>query len=177
MKKRIIIITIILVISLVITLILINKNKISSIDNQVYLTEIVYDSSGDMNGSVYNVSLNIKDQILTVKEKDYYDHPFTIKEYSVSKEDIDTLKKDISTNKYPKWEKYKMDESLFAYDAASKDITFEYDKNELEWYRVNLNLKLTSEQRKKLNEFIRFFLSLAKEENLIKEYIVEDTEY
>ena len=93
MKKRIIIISIILVISLVITLILFNKNKISSIDNQDYLTEIVYDSSGDMNGSVYNVSLNIKDQILIVKEKDYYDHPFTIKEYSVSKEDIDALKK------------------------------------------------------------------------------------
>ena len=70
-----------------------------------------------------------------------------------------------------------MDESLFAYDAASKDITFEYDKNELEWYRVNLNLKLTSEQKKRLNDFIKFFLSLAKEENLIKEYIIEDTEY
>ena len=173
MKKIVIIITIILIISIVI-LILINKNKISNIDNQEYLTEIIYDSSGDMNGSVYNVSLNIKDQVLTVKEKDYYDQPFTIKEYSVSKEDIDFIKRDISNNKYPEWEKYKMDESLFAYDAASKDIKFEYDKNELELYTINLNLKITFEQRKKLNNFIKFFLSLAKEDKFIKEYVVEE---
>ncbi len=150
-----------------------NKNN-EIVDKQKNLTEITYDASGDMNGNYYNVELVIKDKTLIVKEKDNYNDPLVVKEYSVTDKDIQKIKDYINKYDYPKYSKYKNDETLFVYDAAQKDITFTYNNKRLEWYKVSFEAKLNSDERKALNEFTKYFLSLVKEDNLIKEYIEEN---
>lgn len=138
------------------------------------LKSVEYHCSGDMEGNVYSLKLDINEEKLIVSTANMHSDPVTVSEYSVNKKDIEAIKKDVNLYNLPVWEKEKMDETLFAYDACSPGIQLTYtDSNDkfYDIYNISLNLKLPNDAHKVLNDLKDHLTELASDDNLIQTYV------
>ncbi len=143
------------------------------------LISIVYSNSGDMNGNIHKITLDIEKQIIITEDKTIHSDPLEVKEYKIEKEEIEKIKRDINTYNFPMWKDLEKDNDMIALDAASEGITFEYNNegiggNSKEWYHIDFSTKMTKETRKVLVNFKNNFKKLINKDNFIKEYLKEE---
>lgn len=139
------------------------------------LKEINYSSSGNSNGNVYEVTLDIDKEILKVEEKAIHSDPLQVKEYKVTEKEIKKLLEPIEEFNLPEWRNLEYDYSIVALDGPGHAISFTYDNSatggsKMDFYRINFETKIPEDGRKILYDYRDSLLNLIKEENLIKEY-------
>lgn len=138
------------------------------------LTNIYYSNSGDMNGNTDSTSIDVDKLILTTKYRSIHSDPLEVKEYIITKENINIINEIINKYNISSFSKLEMGD-LFAYDAPTKTLTLTYDNSSIgcssyESYSINYYMKLSTKQKNQLNELTNYMLTLIEEENKIKEY-------
>jgi len=145
------------------------------------LLEITYSCSGNSNGNIYRITLDIVNNKVIKEEKEYYSDPLKITEYSILEEDIKMIEKEIEEYNFPEWKDEQRDFEMIALDAATAHLTFQYDNSNIgghqkEFYGIDFDLKLAKDCNEVLNDFAVKIQNLVKEENKIKEYMKEENE-
>ena len=138
------------------------------------LTNIYYSNSGDMNGNTDSTSIDVDKLILTTKYRSIHSDPLEVKEYKITKENINIINEIINKYNISSFSKLEMGD-LFAYDAPTKTLTLTYDNSSIggssyESYSINYYMKLSTNQKNQLNELTNYMFTLIEEENKIKEY-------
>ena len=152
----------------------INMNLIKKGIKTDKLISIHYSNSGDMNGNTDSTTLDVDKLTITTRYRAIHSDPLEVKEYKITKKDIDNITNIINKYKIPELSKLEMGD-LFAYDAPTKSLTLTYDNSSIggssyESYNINYYMKLSTKQKNQLNELTNYMFTLIKEENKIKEY-------
>lgn len=143
------------------------------------LLKITYSCSGNSNGNIYRVILDVDNKKVIKEEKEWVSDPLKVVEYSLSDEDLNDIIKDIDEYNFPEWKDEKKDMDMIALDAASSHLSFEYDNSSInghkrDFYGVEFDLKLAKDCNDVLDAFAFKIQNLAKDDNMIKEYMKED---
>ena len=130
------------------------------------LLEISYSCSGDMNGNVDKITLDVDNKTITHEYKAIHSDPLKVRKNKVSEKNIKQLKKQIYKYNFPLWKDLE-DSEFVALDAPSCTLTFTYDNSSLggpktEWYSVDLDKEIPKDGRGAINHFIDSLLKLSK---------------
>lgn len=181
MKK--ILIIIILIIIILILLIFLNRKKDTSINKLLNkkveydkLLKIEYSNSGNSNGNIDSISIDIDKLILTKRYREEIGIPIEATEYKITKENIEYLKNYIEKYNLVAWSFLEIDDDNIILDGSVVNICFIYDNSKIngekyKTYSISYANKIPKDGYKILNEFNNYIFSLEKEENLIKKYI------
>lgn len=145
------------------------------------LLKITYSCSGNSNGNIYRVILDVENKKITEEEKEMVSDPLKVTEYSVTDEEINYILKDIDEYNFPEWKNEERDLDMIALDAAEPHLSFEYDNSEInghkrEFYGVEFNLKLAKDCNDALDNFAYKIQNLVKERIKLNEYMKEEDE-
>mgnify|MGYP007069926679 CR=1 FL=1 len=144
-------------------------NKTINYDN---ILTIVYSSTGGMGGGIRKNILDLESKTMTIENKDWYNSPLNATEYSVSADDIEQILSYIDKYNFPAWHILEIDPFFISMDAGDTTLTFEtIYENKKDYYTINFNDNMPTDARRYFNEFIDIFFDLAKDENIIREYI------
>ena len=138
------------------------------------LISIHYSNSGDMNGNTDSTTLDVDKLTITTRYRAIHSDPLEVKEYKITKKDIDNITNIINKYKIPELSKLEMGD-LFAYDAPTRTLSLTYDNSKIggsfyETYSINYYMKLSKKQLNQLHELTNYLSTLLKEENIINEY-------
>ena len=138
------------------------------------LREISYSCSGDMLGNLYDISLNLKTKVVTLRNSNEHSDPIDVYEYSVTDDDIKGLTSKVKEYNLAAWSKQPYDDSYFVYDACSPNIQLTYfDEKEDSYddtYNISFYFKLPDDARTILEEIRTDIQNLANDGNLIVNY-------
>lgn len=192
--KKIILILIILIIVMILSIFLIrfinnkpNKNHNYSrglrklLNKKIKYDKLLtvrYSDSGDMNGNVYEIELDIENKKLIKSESEGYPVDITVKEYKVSDKDIDSIAKLIRKYNLPAWTNLPFDYDNIVLDAAVENLYMAYDNREVggsfyDSYSISYNTKIPTDGFACLAEVREMLKSFEKTKNLIKTYTKE----
>ena len=143
------------------------------------LKEITYSCSGNSNGNVYRITINIEDKKIIEEKKEWHSDPLNVKEYSLRDKEINDLLKDIDEYNFPEWKNEQKDYDMIALDAATPHLSFRYDNSKIgghenEFYGVDFDLKLAEDCNKALDNFASKIINLTKEVIILNEYTKEE---
>ena len=145
--------------------------------NYDQLKNIYYDKSGDMIGSLEEISIDIDKKTLQYRHRNSHDMPVEVEVYTITNDDIKTLKQWISKYNLPAWSKLKL-RNITTYDAASEIITLRYDNSsfggdDIEWYTISFDMEIPDDGYPLIRGFRDKMYSYIDSNNLIEKYIEE----
>ena len=148
------------------------KELINKTINYDSILTIIYSSTGGMFGGVRRNILDIEKKIMTIENKEWYNSPMNVTEYSISDEDIEQILSYVDKYNFPAWHILEIDPFFISMDAGDTTLTFEtIYENKKDYYKINFNDNMPMDARRYFNEFIDIFFDLAKEENKVREYV------
>lgn len=143
------------------------------------LIRITYSNSGDSLGNVDVIELDITNLVIRTKYTDSISNPVTIKEYSITEDNIKDIEEYVNKYNLIAWAGLPIDTDLIALDAPEKSIKLTYDNrsinNEIEYYTISYNSKIPREGYPILNDLIIKLSALLNDNNLINEYQEKET--
>lgn len=197
MKKGLIILIIIILISLFIILYKIARKNNKNDNDSKYskelqkllkkevnhdkLIKVSYSCSGDMNGNIDTIDIDIQELILKTRYSEGVGIPVQVKEYKITKENVEKIIELIEKDNFVAWDGLPLDSEHIALDAPSKHITLTYDNSnigleKLKWYNISYDTQIPQDGYKLLNEFTNYIFSLKIDDNLINTYIEKDND-
>ena len=143
------------------------------------LLSATYSNSGDMLGNLDSVTVDAKELKVVSRYADMHSDPIQVKEYKITKEDINKIDKMIKDDNLLALSNLEINENKFAYDAPSRVLIFDYDNSAIgegryESYSINYIYAIPDDGYPLINAVKDYILSLCKEDNLVKEYMEED---
>lgn len=141
------------------------------------LEKIYYDKSGDMIGSLEEISIDVDKKTLQYRHTQAHDIPVEVEIYQITNDDIKELAKMIKEYNLPAWSKLSMSD-MIAYDATSESITLRYNNasfggDQIEWYRISFDMDIPEDGYPLLRSFRDKMYSYIDSNNLIEKYIEE----
>ena len=141
------------------------------------LEKIYYDKSGDMIGSLEEISIDVDKKALQYRHTEAHDIPVEVEIYQITDDDIKKLEKMIKEYNLPAWSKLPMSD-MIAYDAATESITLRYDNakvggEKIEWYTISFDMEIPYDGYPLIRGFIDKLYSYIDKDNLIEKYIEE----
>lgn len=143
------------------------------------LLSATYSNSGDMLGNLDSVTVEANELKVVSRYADMHSDPIQVKEYKITKEDINKIDKMIKDDNLLALSDLEIDENKFAYDAPSRVLSFTYDNSSIggskyKSYSINYVYAIPDDGYPLINAVKDYIISLCKEENLIKEYMEEE---
>ena len=137
------------------------------------LIEISYSNSGNMNGNIDYLVIDLVKKTFKTEYKVYHSDPLLIKEYEFPK-DIDNLVNKIKEYNLPAYKDLRINTNLIAMDASIKTITLVYDNSNIngkknDYYTIDFNMNIPSDARMRLNEIVDTILSYKNTCKILKE--------
>ena len=137
-----------------------NKNadkttkKNSEMKDYGELVEITYSDSGDMNGNIDAVTIDVKESIMKKEYSPGIDQKIEVTTYNVSRDEVEELIDMINENDLPSLDGLPLDEEMMPLDASTPILTFEYDtkSGKKEWYSINFYTKIPKNKMEVLNK-------------------------
>lgn len=128
---------------------LISKEK-----NYDKLIKVIYSNSGDMNGNVDRITLDIKNKLLIHEYKSIHSNPLEKEEYKVSENNVLDIEKYIEKYNFPMWKDLERREE-FALDAPTTGMLFVFDNrkinnNSYEEYYIDYEYQIPQDGREAL---------------------------
>lgn len=84
--------------------------------------KIKYSSSGDMNGNLDTIELDVKTGVLTTQYAAMHSDPIEVNEYKIKQEDIDRIIAIIEEYNLVAWSELPQDDTMFALDGPTRMI-------------------------------------------------------
>ena len=135
------------------------KNTNEKIEKKDYgeLVEITYSDSGDMNGNIDALTIDVKQSTMKKEFSRGIDEPIEVTVYNIDRDEVDKLADIIINNDLPSLDDLPLDEEMMPLDASTPVLTFEYDtKNgRKEWYSINFYTKIPEKKMEVLKEFVK----------------------
>ena len=146
---------------------LISKEK-----NYDKLIKVIYSSSGDMNGNIDRITLDIKNNLLIYEYKSIHSNPLKKEEYKVSENNVLDIEKYIEKYNFPMWKDLERREE-FALDAPTTGILFIFDNrkindNPYEEYYIDYEYQIPQDGREALYQLEEKLKSLKGQNNKLK---------
>jgi len=146
---------------------LISKEK-----NYDKLIKVIYSSSGDMNGNIDRITLDIKNNLLIHEYKSIHSNPLKKEEYKVSENNVLDIEKYIEKYNFPMWKDLERREE-FALDAPTTGILFIFDNrkindNPYEEYYIDYEYQIPQDGREALYQLEEKLKSLKGQNNKLK---------
>lgn len=82
--------------------------------------KIRYSSSGDMNGNLDTIELDVKNGVLTTQYAAMHSDPIEVNEYKIKQEDIDRIISLVERYNLVAWSTLEEDETMFALDGPTR---------------------------------------------------------
>ena len=146
---------------------LINKKM----EHGEYIT-ISYSSSGDMNGNIDEMILDIANRKLVTRYAAIHSDPIEVNEYHIPQEEIDKIIAIIDEYNFVAWSTLERDEEMVALDAATTYMTI-ICNNETgkEWYQIYYDSKFPDGGWSIFSGFSRDFFDLVNKGEKTNTYI------
>ena len=130
------------------------------------LIEITYSNSGDSNGNIDYLVIDLLKKELRTEYKIYHSDPLLIREYEYPK-DINNIVDKIKEYNLPAYRDLSINPNTIAMDRAIKTITFVYNNKDIngknkEYYTIDYNMDIPKEAKTRLNEVVDKILSYKK---------------
>ena len=143
------------------------------------LLRVRYSNSGDMNGNIDTIELDIINKKVTTEYRAEMGDPIKVVEYSVEDKTIENIQEDINKYNFPMWKDLKLNYEMVALDAPTETITFIYDSSKLnrstvDTYTINFDMEIPEDGGKYIQNFKEKIFKLKNKSNKIKEYNRED---
>lgn len=135
-------------------------------------TQVYYSSSGDMNGNVDIMTLDLNNKVLKTEYSPSNGAPIETNEYRIQQEDIDELIKLLDKYNFVAWSKLPKVDSEVALDAPTTSMTITCDENE--WYTIDYNSKFPEGGWEIFSNFSRSFFDLVNKGEKTKTYTQEN---
>lgn len=87
--------------------------------------KIKYSSSGDMNGNLDTIELDVKTGVLTTQYAAMHSDPIEVNEYKIKQEDIDRIIAIIEEYNLVAWSELPQDDTMFALDGPTRMLEIE----------------------------------------------------
>ena len=138
------------------------------------LKTIRYTRSGNFNGNIYVLEVDVENKTIRHEQKEYTSEPLVVKKYKIDDKDMDYILDNIKKYNYPGWKDLPMSD-LVVFDAAIRDYTFIYDNssvggNSSESYVIDFSREIPEDGASILIDFSDYLETLLKEEYIINEY-------
>ena len=134
------------------------------------LIRVSYTSSGGMMGEYYNQELNFQKNEMEITNQDWHHGPKTRIFYKVDEKEVQEIKKILIENNFRAWSEIAIDTSMIAMDAPSSSMGLSFEKG---YATINRNIYMSDEERKIYSDVRQKINNLVKEENIIKEDLLE----
>ena len=130
---------------------------------------VIYSSSGDMNGNIDRITLDIKNNLLIHEYKSIHSNPLKKEEYKVSENNVLDIEKYIEKYNFPMWKDLERREE-FALDAPTTGMLFIFDNrkisnNPYEEYYIDYEYQIPQDGREALYELEEKLKSLKGQNN------------
>lgn len=191
MKKELIVFLILLTIIVVVSLTLRykfpdKKNKYSKeldrlLNNKVFhgeITNVRYSKSGDMNGNIDSIDIDLKRKILTKEYSIGIGEENTITTYKITNEDVTNIINIIEKYNFIGWKDLPFNEDEVVLDASVTSLYFVTtdENNKYLSNSINYDTKIPKDGYPLLKEYTDYIFSLLKEENIIEVKILDGKE-
>ena len=133
------------------------------------LIKVIYSNSGDMNGNIDRITLDIKNNLLIHEYKSIHSNPLKKEEYKVSENNILDIEKYIEKYNFPMWKDLERREE-FALDAPTTGMLFIFDNrkisnNPYEEYYIDYEYQIPQDGREALYQLEEKLKSLKGQNN------------
>lgn len=133
--------------------------------------KISYSSSGDMNGNVDEMTLDIANRKLITRYAAIHSDPIEVVEYEIPQEEIDKIIAKIDEYNFVAWSTLEKNEELIALDAATTYMTITCNnKSGKEWYQIYYDSKFPDDGWSIFSNFSRDFFDLVNKGEKINSY-------
>ena len=124
-----------------------------------------------MVGTFYSIDLLFTNNTICFSNQESIGGPLICKTYSLSLDDINKVKEELDKYNLPKWNTIPINKSGLKTNQIINAIHIVYD---FEIYAIPSNALMDEEEREIYNSFINLLKSFMKEENFIKEDILNN---
>jgi len=150
-----------------------SKKLLNKKINYDRLIEITYSNSGDSNGNIDFLIIDLLRKSLKTEYKIYHSDPLLIREYEYPK-DINNIVDKIKEYNLFAYRDLSINPNNIALDRAIKSLTFVCDNSKIngkdkEYYTIDFNMDIPKEARNRLNEVLNSILSYKKTCKILKE--------
>ena len=138
------------------------------------LVEITYSDSGDMNGNIDAITIDVVESTMKKEYSTGINEPIAVTVYNVKREEIEKLAETIIKYDLPSLSDLPLDEEMMPLDASTPILTFTYDKEGKygrdTWYSINFYTKIPDKKREILNELVKSIRDLEDSGVIVNKY-------
>jgi len=155
-----------------------NNNELTELMNKKIehdkLTKISYSNSGDSNGNIDRITIDIANLTIETRYKANYSDPLEIKEYTINEDDLKDVEEYIEKNNFIVWSTLPIDRDSIVLDAPLKVISLTYDNtsigSSIDTYSVDFNKKIPREGYPLLNNLVDKIMDIKSKAILVNQY-------